>query len=132
MLCRDFYLHPMKKILSILVLLVVMTSVACKKNSDVPITPGTLHTVKYNVTGTGGVNYSVIYKDSTGTLISLNNLSSGWSASFKGKSGDSLYLSATNTNIYGTVYGSISIDNVVAVDSAGATFPHIEIGTMIP
>src|ERR1051325_3801562 len=106
----------MKKIFTWAVLITTISIVACKKNSDDPIIPGGQHTVKYSMTGTGSVIYSVIYKHSTGSLVSLFNQSSGWHVSFKGNSGDSLYLSATNSTITGTVYGSISIDNVVVVD----------------
>jgi len=122
----------MKKIFPLAVLIITMSIVACKKNSDDPIIPGVQHTVKYSLTGTGGVNFSVIYKDSVGSLVSLFNQSSGWNVSFKGNSGDSLYLSATNSTVTGTVYGSISIDNAIVVDSAGASFPHIEIRIAIP
>lgn len=123
----------MKKKLPILFLLLIAVSiVACKKDEDEPIVPETLYTVKYNMTGTGSVNYSVTYKDSTGALQSLFNISSGWIETFNGRKGDTLYLSATNTNISGTVYGSISIDNTIVVDSAGASLPHIEITAVIP
>ncbi len=122
----------MKKIIPLLLVFLAVNFVACEKDPVDPIIPVEKHTAKYSVSGTGGVNYSVIYKDSTGAKISLNNLSSGWNVSFQGKSGDSLYLSATNTNINGTVYGSISIDGVIAVDSAGATYPYIVIRTVIP
>jgi hypothetical protein len=109
-----------------------MCNISCKKDEETPIVPDVTHTTKYAISGTGSVNYSIIYKDSTGALISLNNISSGWNKSFKSKSGDTLYLSATNTNVNGTVYGSISIDNAIVADSAGAAFPHIDISTVVP
>lgn len=86
--------------------------------------------VKYRVVSQS--NSEVIYSMKGGPN-NLENVSGDWSKTFRSRSGNPLYLSATKTSPFGTLTIQISIDgNVFFSQSTEEIFSPITIDAVVP
>jgi hypothetical protein len=105
----------------LLVLFSIIFLLGCSKDS---------RKVKYRVVSQS--NSEVIYSMKGGPLNS-ENVSGDWSKTFRSRSGNPLYLSATKTSPFGTLTIQISIDgNVVFSQSTEEMFSPITIDAVVP
>lgn len=86
--------------------------------------------VKYRVVSQS--NSEVMYSMKGGP-ISVENVSGDWSKTFRSRSGNPLYLSATKTSLFGKLTIQISVDgNVVFSQSTEEMFSPITIDAVVP
>ncbi len=115
----------MKKVLFILML--SMAAISCKKKeADPPAAPpaGTSYVVKYTfTTNSTASTFTASYKNSSGSTVTVNNISSGWTVSIAASTGAYVSCIVTSNVAYASLLITIYYDTTILTSDYNAGSP---------